>query len=173
MDKKLKTEISKKQINSAQAMIMTTYTLAGFWKFYAAVGQSFLGKLSAFSIDGFSNLIAKTLIDNGMTTILGSFLVNHPGLAFITFFSGIYFELFALLAIFRPNLHRLWGLALIALHLGSTLILGITFRPNIIILAIFFCCSPFAPQSFRIKQALIDMPLVYGLRKLKIKAVGR
>lgn len=155
---------------TAQAMILMTYSLAGCWKVIAAVQQFLLGKLSAFSIDGFGHQIAERLLQTGSVSRFGPFLIENPSLGWLLLWVAIYIEVFALVAVFRPALHRLWGLSLIGLHLGAGLILTVTFSKAILLIGLILLCSPFHPQNFTVKRMLIELPIIhmFASRRLKI-----
>lgn len=61
-------------------------------------------------------------------------MIEVPELFWPLLLAGIYLELVALVMAFRPSLLRLWGLLIVALHLGSLLILSVAFLRT--------CCSP-------------------------------
>ena len=145
---------------TAQAMIMMIYTLAGYWKIHYALQQFLMGEMSAFSIKGFSNMLAATFLRKNEGSSVGVFILHHPFSGWALFWGAIYVEFFSLVAILRPSLHRLWGVLLIGLHIGTQLTVGASFRSNIFLLAILICGSPFASRSMSVAEVFWELPVV-------------
>lgn len=143
---------------AAQAMVLMLYSLSGFWKFSAGVVQALAGEAGAFSLHGFAYQVADRLLQTGSESLLGPLLILNPWIGCIFLLLGIYFELFALTVLPRPSLHPVWGLALIGMHLGSALILTVSFLPNILLLGILLVGSPFAPANVALRRVLFDLP---------------
>ncbi len=143
---------------AAQAVTLSIYSLAGFWKIFAAFETTSVGVVSLFSFGAFPAQIAGSLIEKQVESGAGLFLIEHPNLAWAVGIVGIFFEFFALAALRRPRLHALFGTALIFMHLGAILFMQIHFTSNIIYLALFLVASPFRPD-FRIRQALAALPV--------------
>lgn len=143
---------------AAQAVILSVYTLAGFWKIVAAFEAKPSGLVSLFSLGAFPAQIAASLIEKQSESAAGLFLIAHPILAWTIGFCGIFFEFFALAALRRPRMHVVFGTALIFMHLGAILFMQIHFTTNIVHLALFVVASPFSPD-FNFRQALARLPL--------------
>jgi hypothetical protein len=77
----------------------------------------------------------------------------------------MYLETFSVIAAFRPRLHRLWGLGLIAFHFGTQLVMGFTFAPNIVLVGLLLVCSPFAPDRVKVKETVLDLPILYFISR--------
>ncbi len=71
----------------------------------------------------------------------------------------------SILILARPILHRFWAVCLIGLHLGIMLSMTITFERNILLLALFFLLSPFAPRHIRWRELLAALPGIQLLRR--------
>jgi hypothetical protein len=131
----------------AQAVIFLFYSLSGFWKLGGAVTQVLQGQTSAFSPAALATHLAARTAQGGECGLFAPFILEHPRLGWLPYLATLYVELCALLAAFRPALHRLWGFSLIGFHLGTLLILGIDFGQAMLLLALLFCCSPFRPEN--------------------------
>ena len=73
---------------------------------------------------------------------------------------AIYFELFALAAVFRPSLRRLWGVFLVTFHLGTLLIMTIAFSTNIMLLTLLLIAAPGSPRGASLWETMRNMPLI-------------
>ena len=147
-------------ILGVQAMILLSYTLAGFWKVASSVKQFFAGEVSYFSINGMAYVVALRIVDTSKPPALSDLVLSWPQLGWLIVITAIYVECFALLVLYRPSLHRLWGIGLIAMHLGIGLVMGIHFRPAILLLVIWFIFSPFHPKHLPLRKTLADLPLL-------------
>ena len=96
-------------------------------------------------------------------SLLGPFFIEHPSLAWGVALFGIYVELVCVLIAFRPSLHRLWGVLLIGLHTGTSLILSVQFSHSMLLVGILFLLSPFQQGHIRLK----DLPLFDLLFRIK------
>ncbi len=72
----------------------------------------------------------------------------------------VYVQFFALLALFRPHLHRPFGLVLIWFHLGNFWLLNISFSYNILIVGMFVLLSPMAPARFSLSGLVQSLPVI-------------
>ena len=70
----------------------------------------------------------------------------------------IYIEIVALMVLCRPALHRLWGVMLIGFHIGTFLLLGISFPKHVLVLTILFVWSPFAIDRFGLRRVISSLP---------------
>jgi hypothetical protein len=61
---------------------------------------------------------------------------------------------------FRPRAHRLWGVLLIAYHIGNFLVINIPFSGHIFLWALLLLASPFVPARTSIREAVSNLPLV-------------
>ena len=143
---------------TAQASLLMIYSLAGFWKILTAIDQALRGQMHAFSMNGFAYLVADRLVTTETEALLAFDIISRPWLARFLMFIAIYFEFFALWILARPSLHFFFGLGLIAVHLGSVLTLSIQFSNNILLIALFLLCSPFAFTKITFKQRIMALP---------------
>lgn len=158
----------------AQAMLLMTYSLAGWWKIYYGIRQALHGQMGVFSPQGFSYMTADRLLQSNSDSVLGPLIIETPSLGWPLMLIGIYVEAMALVALFRPSLLRLWGVALASLHLGTLLVLTIGFDHNVMLGAVLLIASPVPRTSWR--RMLRDLPLfgwLFGLRLLGRRFLGR
>jgi hypothetical protein len=144
----------------ALALFMTFYTMSGICKIAGGAAQLAIGETSMFSTSSFALRIAHKMLAAKTEPILGDFFIKYERLGWLFFLSGIYIELFSIVAIFRNSLHRVWGLLLILFHVGVYLAMGIGFSINILFLAVFLCNSPFSPPKNEFRTALKNIPVV-------------
>ena len=137
-----------------QSVLLLPYTLSGFWRIWRS-------RLELLSSDGMVRILLNRAVDN--TENIGPllpFVVEHGYLAQTMLWVTVYVEVFALLAVFRPHLHRLFGIALIMFHVGSEWIMSIAFNSNILMLGLFLVLSPTAPRRFSLSGTIRSLPLV-------------
>jgi hypothetical protein len=156
---------------AAQALLMLFYSMSGLWKFVSGIDQLLGGQVHAFSPDALAHQIAFRLVKLNLSGILGDFFIEHSIAGWPMYLTAIYLELFAFVAAFRPSLHRFWGFGLILFHLGTSFTLGIGFPRNILFLALFFVCSPFAPSKTNWKTVIRDLPIIGYLTELANKII--
>ena len=158
---------------SAQIVVLFFYTLTGLWKVAYALHALTTERVSSFQLEGFSLIIGERLLATDQSTLMGEFFVRNQFYGWLLFNGTMYLESAALLAAFRPRLHRLWGGGLIAFHLGTQLAMGFTFIENIALLALLFMCSPWAPERASIREVFLDLPGVHFVTKRLASRRGR
>lgn len=138
----------------AQSLVLLPYTLSGLLKIYGS-------RLELLAPDGFVRIIvARALEDTLDIPWLLPFFASQPLLAQFLLLGAVYMQAFALLALFRPHLHRPLGAALIAFHFGTDYLLNVFFQ-NLVILGIFLVFSPFAQGRFSLTGLIKSLP-VFG-----------
>lgn len=126
----------------AQSVPLLAYSLSGFWKIYGS-------GLELLSPDGFIRiLLDRAMWDTRPLPPMLPLAVKHPALAQLLFLGAIYMQLSAILALFRPHLHRPLGIALILFHLGTGWLMNIDFHYNRVVVGLLLIFSPFAPARF-------------------------
>lgn len=143
---------------SCQVIVLFFYALTGLWKFAYAVHALASERVSAFELDGFSLIVAGRLLETNQHTLLGDWLARNPLPGWVLFNGTMYLEAFALVAAFRPRLHRVWGMGLIVFHLGTQVAMGFSFEQNIVLVGLLLVCSPWAPETVRVGEVLGDLP---------------
>jgi hypothetical protein len=127
-----------------QVLLAFFYFLSGVAKMLVAFQQLFAGTYSTFHLTGMSRILAARLLLGNTDTLLGDFLVAHPTLAFLGFWSTVAAELSGLWLAFRPRYHRAWGFVMAAFHLMMALSLSPNFSSNLFLVTVLFVLSPFA-----------------------------
>ncbi|MEL6645786.1 MAG: hypothetical protein AAFQ79_17780 [Pseudomonadota bacterium] len=142
----------------APALILFFYTLSGFYKVYYATLAMALGGYGGFMPDAMAQTLARRALETQSEPLWAEIIINTPILGW-PLYLGLYFvELVAIAILFRPALHRIWGVILIAFHLGTLTFMDITFPQHILINGLLFVMSPFAPQVFNLREALVAIP---------------
>ncbi len=145
---------------ATQVLLLLTYTMSGLGKLGGGAYEWLSGQAHPFQIDGFSRIVAERLLQTNSSSILGRWIVDHPWLGWPLLPGAIYLQITAVIAAFRPSLHRLWGTALILFHIGNAFILTIYFPHSIFLLGLFLLASPFAPAGFDARRILADLPIL-------------
>ncbi|HWF17706.1 MAG TPA: hypothetical protein VG754_00475 [Verrucomicrobiae bacterium] len=143
-----------------QAAVMLVYSMSGLGKVLGAIYQLCTGQTQAFMPGALATVVAERLLETNSRSLLGPWLIEHPSAGWPLMVANIYLQLFAFPAVFRPSLHRVWGIGLILFHIGSFLLLTISFPQNALLLALFFVNSPFRRENENWRQTLADLPLL-------------
>jgi hypothetical protein len=144
----------------AAALPMLFYSLAGFWKIGLAPLQWWRGEVHSFAPEALAYHVAAKLGAGPAPNAMAAFFVDHPSAGWPLFVGHMYLELFALVAAFRPALHRLWAVGLIAFHVGSGLILDVHFPEAVLFLGLFYLGSPFRPERLGWRRVGGALPIL-------------
>ena len=145
----------------APALILFFYTLSGLYKCLYATAALLAGEFGGFSPGAMASTLAWRAIETGSEPMWAGPIIAMPMLGW-PLYLGLYFvEVVAIAVFFRPVLHRAWGLLLIAFHFGTLLFMDITFPLHVLINAMLFVMSPFAPTDAGWRQMLAAVP-VFG-----------
>ena len=147
-------------IQAAQTMLCLTYSLAGVGKILGSVYQAFRGEITPLHPSALARHVADRLLQTYPESLLGPWMIDYGSALWPAMLATLYLQLFALVAAFRPRLHRVWGAGLIGFHLVTALSMTIDFSPNILLLALLLVASPLAPTSQRWMDILKDLPIV-------------
>lgn len=145
---------------ATQVLLLLTYTMSGLGKLGGGLYEWLSGQAHPFQIDGFSRVVAERLLQTNSQSVLGRWIIDQPWLGWPLLPGAIYLQTTAVIAAFRPSLHRLWGTALILFHIGNAFILTIYFPHSVFLLGLFLLASPFAPPGFDVRQILADLPIL-------------
>lgn len=138
----------------AQTVILLSYALAGVWKIL-------LARFEIFTSDALTRILLERLLsETDEVPPLLPLVAQHNWLAQSMWWLTLYIEIFALLVVFRPHLHRPFGAALMLFHIMSDLILNIAFSLNIVMLGLFLLLSPLAPDRFSLSGTVRSLPIV-------------
>lgn len=127
-----------------QALLLLTYFTSGYYKFKGIYEQEHWGMLSALSPESLAHNIAKTSIARGESYFFSDYVFENPGYHFSALLiAGYFVEFLSVYIIFKPQLHRLWGLLLILLHGMILMTVGPDFSIQLFVLGLFLLFSPF------------------------------
>lgn len=150
----------------AQALMLFFYTLAGFWKVRYGVASLVQGVEGNFSPRGLAITLADRIVQTNTEPLLGPFFIDNYLLAWPLFLGLIYAQFVAVAIVFRPSLHIPWGLILIAFHVGTFVLMEISFPNHVLLLLLLLVSSPFARTDWLQWGTLAKVPgagLVLGI----------
>ena len=137
-----------------QTILLLPYSLSGFWKIWR-------GRFELLSSDGMIRvLLGRAVDDTDSIAPLLPFFSQYEYLTQAILLVTVYVEVFALLAVFRPHLHRSFGIVLILFHIGSDWLMNISFSGNILMIGLFLLLSPTAPDRFSLYGLIQSLPLI-------------
>ncbi|MEO1155266.1 MAG: hypothetical protein AAFX59_15605, partial [Pseudomonadota bacterium] len=153
----------------AQVAMALFYSLSGAYKFYFGL---FPRDVSSFDPLALPLLVMSRWHETGEAPMLGQLFAENLAIAWPAYLLIIYFELVFLVAVFRPQLHRMFGFAFAIFHTGVWLVMGITFPYQPIMVALLFIWSPFAGlHQPSVRQTLAQLPgidlVVWGWRLMQ------
>lgn len=144
----------------AQAYILLTYSMAGISKLHGAVLDMMWDRRSLLSAESLASHIAHDYVSRGKSSPLGmgEFIIANPWFGGPLYWAAVALEFFSFAVAWKPGIHRVWGLALIGLHVGIGLAMEVWFRPGLIVLGMFFIGSPFLVDTKAFHFRLRDIP---------------
>lgn len=151
----------------AQALVAISYTMAGYHKFATAISQYWQGEIGAFSVNGFSYLIASWTAKLQQEALFAPFIIEHPWTGWVAFNILILVQIFSLWVMVRPRLQRVWVCTLIVFHFGTYYTMGIEFHPLIILDMALFLNSPFVKARYTLREFFSDLPMIGILKRAK------
>jgi len=174
----LETSISKRQyflaiIWAAQLLFLLFYTMSGLHKLYALINQIRFAPISALHPQALAYQTAWRLLMTNEESLLGSLLIKHAFLGWPLYLGAIGLEVFAVVAAFRPALHRLWGIGLMTLHIGTGLLMNVTFLEHVLLAGLFLVYSPFRPRRHTLANVGYALPLIGDLLRFVVDKRGR
>lgn len=144
---------------SAQALIGLFYTMSGFFKAQAGVFPPD-GVVSSFDPSALPRMVIGRWAETGSVSVFSEFFVANIGASWPIYLMVIYLELFFFVAVFRPQLHRLFGLCITVFHFGVWLVMAVPFRFQPVIVALLFIFSPSAQRGqYSVIEVLRQLPL--------------
>ena len=137
-----------------QSFLLLPYTLSGLWKIW-------YGRLELFESDALTRVLLKRLLTEieDIPPLL-PVLSQHTLLAQAMWLLTLYIEIFALFVVFRPHLHKPFGVLLMLFHITSDWLMNISFSNHILILGIFLVMSPVAPSKFSLSGFVKSLPII-------------
>ena len=137
-----------------QIFLLLPYTLSGFWKIW-------YGRLELLSPDALTRILLNRLLaEADDIPPLLPFVSQHDLLTYAMWLLTIYIEIFALLVVFRPHLHRPFGVVLMLFHITSAWLMNIAFSNHIILLGLFLVLSPLAPARLSLSGLMQSLPII-------------
>ena len=149
---------------TAQFFILMAYSLTGFWKLFWGFIQFFTEDVSLFSPLSFRNTLIYQF-EHKRATFIGSWILEHQTIGYIFYLTAVFIELFAIAIFFKANMQKVWGVLLIALHIGIELIVGVSSYGIIMTIGLLLVFSPFTRQT-SFKETLLSLPVVSQIRWL-------
>jgi hypothetical protein len=149
--------------SAAQFVVGMTYSLAGLGKLIGSAYQAALGQITPLHPSALARHLADRILQTNADSLLGPWMIEHAVLLWPMMLLTLYLQFFAVWAVMRPRLHRLWGVGLLSFHATTILSLTIDFNPNIMLLAVLFIASPTAPARFEPGSIARDLPLFGAL----------
>jgi len=145
-------------ISLAQGLILLFYSLSGFYKVKYALKALLSGQVGGFSPEAMAITLANRMLQTETDAIWAPFIIENYWVGWPFYLVLYYVELVSIMVFLRPSLHRIWGLVLIAFHFGTFLFMEITFSTHVLINAMLFVFSPFAPDRLEWRTMLRQLP---------------
>lgn len=161
----------RKSFSATRAYVLVTglaiagflfcYSISGFWKVSVGVYQLCLGEVNAFHPEALAYHVTRRLTQTASNpNHLARFLVEHPWLGWGPYLTTLYGEFFAVVAAFRVRSHRVFGIILMAFHMGSAMTLGIGFYHHQLLLLVLLVASPLCPLNATPRETFFSLPLL-------------
>lgn len=137
-----------------QSLLLATYVISGFWKIWDS-------GMEIFAVDGLTRIfISRAFSDTLNIPLLLPVIAPHVNLTHLIHLTIIYVEITALFVVFRPHLHRPYGVVLVLFHFGTDWILNVRFPTNILVVGLFLVLSPTAPKRFSLIGFMQSLPVI-------------
>ena len=137
-----------------QVVLLLPYTLSGLWKVWN-------GGLGLLSPDALTRILLNRLLaEADDIPPLMPLVSQHDLLTYAMWLLTIYIEIFAILVVFRPHLHRPFGIVLMLFHIISDWLMNIAFPNHIILVGMFLVLSPLAPVRLSFSALAQSLPII-------------
>jgi hypothetical protein len=146
--------------SAAPGLFLLFYSLSGVYKVVHAFAALFTDDISGFAPYAMATTLAWRTFETGSEPLWASFVIQNPILGWPIYLTLYYVELFAIVVLFRPRLHQLWGMLLIGFHIGTFLFMDITFPEHVLINGLLLVLSPFALGLTDWHRALVALPVI-------------
>lgn len=157
-------------VAAAQCLVLAFYSLSGFWKIAIGLEQLALGEANTFAPTAFARHLVGARPGTDVSPGLVKLFATAPWIGWLPFLGMLYLEVFAIVAAFRPRLHRPFGLALAGFHLGTSLTFGIWFAESTLLVIVLLVGSPFARSETSWRAIVADLPLVGTVSRIRRRA---
>ena len=153
-DSKVKLARGLVLIFGLQVLIALAYFTSGIFKCYGILDQVLNAQVSTLDGSALGRNIAKTEIANGFPSFYADLVYKTPSFLWsLVLMVGYAVEFLSIYAVFKPQLHRLWGLLLVFLHAGILLTVGPEFTYQMFLVGCLFILSPFQNSAaFNLKS---------------------
>ncbi len=142
-------------------LFLLPYTISGLWKLGLGMGyQLFFADISFWSFESMSTIISQYMTLTKATAPLSDFLIQHPLLGYALLIGGTYWEIIAVLPLFRPTHWRSTAVLVLIFHVLSVYILNIQFTYQIIASLFFLYWIPLQKENTSFKEWLQDLPIL-------------
>lgn len=149
---------------TAQFFLLMAYTLTGLWKLFWGIVEFFIKDVSMFSPLSFRNVLIEQY-QFVEPTIIGTWLIEHYIIGWISYLAVIYLEIFSIAIFFKPNLHKIWGAFLLTFHIGIHFLLGVSMTPAPLCIGLLLMMSPFYLKT-DFKTTLLSFPIIFEIKWL-------
>jgi len=146
--------------SAAPGLFLLFYSLSGAYKVAHAIVGLFTDDISGFAPRAMATTLAWRTFETSSEPLWAPLIIHNPLLGWPLYLGLYYVEFFAILTLFRPRLHKIWGLLMIAFHIGTFLFLEITFPEHVLINGLFLVLSPFALGLTDWRRALGALPII-------------
>ena len=144
----------------ATAFVLLHYTVSGLWKIgYGGIYQFFTYTTSLFDVKAMAYILADFATRQRNDPLLAKMMIDYTIIAVPSLAFALYFQVFSFWAVFRPELHRTWGVLLIIFHALSILLMHINFSHQCVLIALFLIFSPFAVAPKTKREWITAFPL--------------
>ena len=143
---------------TAQFVVLFFYSMAGVLKLLPVPIQLLQGEACSLSPDALARHVASRSLQTDSNPLLARLLIDHIAISWPLYLGALYLETTAIIAAFRPALHRLWGCSLALLHIGIGLAMDIWFVPPVFLAALLLVNSPLAPLQTDWLTVLRQLP---------------
>ncbi len=143
-----------------QLLIGLTYTMAGIGKLGGTAIHLWNGEMSALHPHAMSYIVAERLLQTNSDSLFGSWFISRPYSSWLFLLGAVYLQFASLWFVSRPVWHRAWAIGLALFHIFSYFTFTIIFPQSVLILLLFFGCSPFAGASFNLRQMIRQLPFL-------------
>jgi hypothetical protein len=143
---------------STQFAVLFFYSMSGWLKLVTVPVQLLHGEVCSLAPEALARHVANRMLQTHSHAMFGNWAINYQWLSWPLFLGAVYLEAFSVLIAFRPALHRLWGSALVLLHVGIGLSMDIWFVPPMFLLTLIFLYSPFDFGQYDWRQRIAELP---------------
>ncbi len=141
-----------------QLLIGVTYTMAGIGKLGGTILHLWNGEMSALHPQAMAYMVAERLLQTNTQSLFGPWFVSHPYPSWLFLLGAVYLQFASLWFVARPVWHRAWGIGVALFHIFSYFTFTIIFPQSVLILLLFFGCSPFAGEGFHLRSMIRNLP---------------